>query len=92
MNYNPAPPFKWNRSIGWNLDRRGMEISQRIFNGPDCYTWREVFAWLPVQTIKGKYVWGKKIYKQRCWVVWGQGFHMEPHEEYAELIDILGQV
>ena len=79
----------WNRSIGWNIDNKDMEITSRIFDGPDCYTWREVFAWRPVKTVSGRYVWLRKIYKQRYWVVWGAGFHMEPHVEYAELIDIL---
>jgi hypothetical protein len=64
----------------------GME---RIFNGPDCYRWREVFAFWPVKTIGGKRVWLRKIYKQRYWAVWGKGFHMEPEVEYAELFEIL---
>lgn len=63
--------------------------SDRIFDGPDCYTWRKTFALWPVKTIKGKYVWFKTVYKQRLWVVWGTGFHMEPTVEYAELFDIL---
>jgi hypothetical protein len=83
--------YKVGRSIGWNLDIRGMEITQRIFDGADCYTWREVFAFWPVKTIGGKYVWLRKVYKQRSWVVWGTGFHMEPEVEYAELMDILCQ-
>lgn len=85
----PIPKPQWNRSMGWNLDRQGMEITQRIWDGPDCYPWREVYAWLPVRTISGKMVWGRKIYKQRFWVVWGASFHMEPHVEYAELFEIL---
>ena len=68
-----------------------MEIIERIFDGPDCYTWREVFAYLPVKTVTGRYIWLRKIYKQRYWAVWGTGFHMEPEVEYAELVDILKQ-
>lgn len=64
-------------------------IQERIFDGPDCYHWRPVFAWLPVRTIRGKYVWLKKVYKRRFWAVWGNGFHMEPEVEYAELFDLL---
>mgnify|MGYP003344973256 CR=1 FL=1 len=83
----------WGRSIGWNLAnrtiRRTMEITQRIYNGPDCYQWREIFAFLPVKTISGKYVWLRKVYKRKFWAVWGTGFHMEPHVEYAELFDML---
>lgn len=67
-----------------------MRLTDKIFTGPDCYTWRQVFAWLPVKTISGKYVWCRKIYKQRFWAIWGEtGFHMEPEVEYAELFDIL---
>jgi hypothetical protein len=84
--------FNFNRSIGWNLEMQKVEISERIFNGPDCYHWREVFALWPVKTIGGKYVWLRKVYKQRSWAVWGKGFHMEPTVEYAELFDILTEV
>ena len=71
------------------MPHHAMIITERIFNGPDCYPWREVYAWLPVRTISGKIVWGQKIYKQRFWAVWGTGFHMEPQVEYAELFEIL---
>jgi hypothetical protein len=83
MKINP------NRSIGWNLDNATVEISERIFNGPDCYHWREVFALWPVKTVGGKYIWLRKVYKQRFWAVWGKGFHMEPTVEYAELFEVL---
>lgn len=83
--------FDPNRSIGWNLDHRAVEITERIFDGADCYRWRLVFAWLPVKTISGKIVWLRKIYKQRFWAVWGTGFHMEPEVEYADLFEILGE-
>jgi len=66
-----------------------MEITQRIWDGPDCYPWREVRAWLPVKTISRRYVWGRKVYKRKFWAVWGTGFHMEPEVEYAELFEIL---
>lgn len=68
-----------------------MEITQRIHVGADCYPWREVFAIWPVRTISGRRVWLQKIYKRRFWVVWGVGFHMEPHVEYGELFDILAE-
>ena len=68
---------------------QNVTITQRIFDGPDGYTWREVFAFWPVKTIGGKYIWLRKIYKQRFWAVWGKGFYMEPQLEYAELFDIL---
>lgn len=60
-----------------------------ITNGCDCYPWYEVFAWLPVKTVSGKYVWGKKIFKRKVWVVWGTGFHMEPEVQYATAFDML---
>ena len=66
-----------------------LQITERIFNGADCYRWRPTFAFAPVKTIGGKYVWLRRVYKQRFWAVWGRGFHMEPHVEYAELFDIL---
>ena len=68
---------------------RILEITQRIHDGADCYPWREVFAFWPVKTISGRYVWLRKIYKQRFWIVWGASFHMEPEVEYAELFEIL---
>jgi hypothetical protein len=48
-----------------------------------------VFAWWPVKTVSGRYVWLRKIYKRKFWVIWGRGFHMEPEVEYAELFEIL---
>ena len=66
-----------------------VNISERIHNGADCYPWRPVFAWWPVKTIGGRYVWLRRVYKQRFWVIWGRGFHMEPEVEYAELFEIL---
>ena len=60
-----------------------------IEDGCDCYPWHEVYAWLHVKTISGKYVWGKKLFKRKVWVVWGTGFHMEPVVEYATLFDII---
>ena len=72
---------------GWKY----MEITSKIWDGPDCYPWREVFAFVPVKTISGKNIWLRKVYKRRFWAVWGTGFHMEPHVEYAELFDILAE-
>ncbi len=90
----------WGRSIGFNLELNGMEkfspgtwkpmeITGRIYNGPDCYTWREVFAWWPVKTVSGRYVCWRKIYKQRYYAIWGAGFHMEPMVEYGTLFDVI---
>jgi hypothetical protein len=66
-----------------------MEITQIITDGCNCYPWHEVYAWLPVKTISGKYVWGKKLFKRRVWIVWGTGFHMEPEVQYATAFDLL---
>lgn len=66
-----------------------VEIENKIFDGAGCYRWRETFAWFPVKTLAGKYVWLRKIYKQRYWAIWGRGFHMETEVEYAELFDLL---
>lgn len=88
MNYNPAPPVKLGRSLGWNLDIRNMEYSI-IENGCDCYPWHEVFAWWPVKTVSGKRIWWKKVFKRKVWIVWGTGFHMEPETQYGTAFDIL---
>lgn len=85
----PIPSVNWNRSIGWNLDRQGMKITQIIEDGADCYPWREVFALWPVKTVTGKYIWWKKVFKRKVWVVWGTGFHMEPHVQYATAFDLI---
>jgi hypothetical protein len=66
-----------------------MKITQIITDGCDCYPWHEVYAWLPTKTISGNYVWGKKLFKRKVWVVWGTGFHMEPHVQYATAFDLL---
>ena len=71
------------------IDYIDVNISERIHNGADCYPWRSVFAWWPVKTVSGRYVWLRKIYKRKFWVIWGRGFHMEPEVEYAELFEIL---
>ena len=81
--------LKTNRSIGWNLEYATMNVSHIITDGADCYPWREVYAWWPVKTISGKYVWRETIYKRKVWVVWGTGFHMEPETQYATLFEIL---
>ena len=74
----------------WKMRPIEMLITERIYDAPDCYDWREVFAWIPVKTIKGKRVWMEFVYKRKFWAVWGDGFHQEPEVEYATLFDILG--
>ena len=81
--------FNINRSIGWHLDQANMKVTQIITDGCDCYPWHEVYAWWPVKTITGKYVWGRRIYKRKVWLVWGSSFHMEPETQYAEFFEIL---
>lgn len=66
-----------------------MEITQIIEDGADCYPWRKVYAWLPVKTITGKYVWRETLFKRKIWVVWGASFHMEPVVEYATFFELL---
>lgn len=83
------PKPQWNRSLGWNLERQGMEVTSIITDGADCYPWHEVYAWLPVKTIGGKYVWGKKLFKRKVWLVWGSSFHMEPEVQYATAFDLI---
>lgn len=83
------PKPQWGRSIGWNLERQGMEVTSIITDGADCYPWREVYAWWPVKTINGKYVWRQKIFKRKVWLVWGASFHMEPEVQYATVFDLI---
>lgn len=66
-----------------------LDITERIYDGPDCYPWRKTFALWPVKTIGGQRIWLRTVYKQRFWAVWGKGFHMEPWVEYATLFEIL---
>lgn len=83
----------WSRSIGWNIELQGYKKRKMeytvIEDGCDTYPWHEVFAWKPVKTVSGKRVWWKRVYKRKVWVVWGTGFHMEPHVQYATVFDIL---
>lgn len=90
----------WGRSIGFNMSLNRMvkispdtwspvKIETIITDGADCYPWHEVYAWLPVKTVSGKYAWRRKIYKRKVWVVWGRGFHMEPTVQYADLFELL---
>lgn len=85
----PIPPVQWGRSIGWNLDRQGMEITAIITDGADCYPWMETFVIFPKKTITGKRLFWQKAYKRKVWVVWGTGFHMEPHVQYATAFDMI---
>lgn len=97
----------WNRSINDNIrwknrvkyfpknpgtgEYRILNITQIITDGADCYPWREVYAWWPVKTITGQWVWREKVLKRKVWIVWGTGFHMEPEVQYATLFELLGQ-
>lgn len=78
----------WGRSIGWNIDVRKMDYTI-IENGCDCYPWTETFIIWPRKTVNGKMIGWTKAYKRKVWVVWGTGFHMEPHTQYATAFDLL---
>jgi hypothetical protein len=67
----------------------GMNITQIVTDGADCYPWREVYAWFPVRTITGRRIWMDRVFKRKIWLVWGTGFHVEPEVEYATLFEIL---
>ena len=63
-----------------------------LTEGAGCYPWRKVFVWWPwATTITGQRIFWKKIYKRRVWLVWGNGFHMEPETQYATLFEILNE-
>jgi len=84
----PIPSIQWGMSIGRNLDIRKMEYTI-ITDGADCYPWTETFVIWPRKSITGKPLFWTKAYKRRVWVVWGTGFHMEPHTQYATAFDML---
>ncbi len=83
--------IKWNRSIGYNLDRyASMKMKYTIIeNGADCYPWHEFFAIFPRKTVTGKRIFWQKAYKRKVWVIWGSGYHMEPETQYATAFDLL---
>lgn len=82
MSYNGAS--RWNPSPG----HKYMEYTI-ITDGADCYPWIEYFAILPRKTVSGKRIFWQKAYKRKVWVIWGTGFHMEPHVQYATAFDLL---
>ena len=63
------------------------------FDYPDCYPWRETFAFWPVRTVGGRWVWLKKVYKQKYYTAigqpWQNNFRMNWFVEYGELFDVL---
>ena len=79
MNKLLPPGYKWEK----------MKITQIITDGPNCYPWKEVYAWFPTRTVSGKYVWRQKIYKRKVWVTWGISFHSEPFVQYATDFDLI---
>ncbi len=81
--------IKWGRSIGWHLDQANMKVTQIITDGCDCYPWHEVYAWWPVKTITGKWIWLEKVFKRKIWLVWGASFHMEPETEFATFFELV---
>lgn len=85
----PIPKPQWGRSIGWNLERQGMEITSIITDGADCYPWMETFVIWPRRSITGRRLFWEKAYKRKVWLVWGHSFHLEPDVQYATLFDIL---
>ena len=82
MRIQAPPGYKW-------VKLRDMPSSQIITDGADCYPWHEVFAYWPVKTISGRYVWWKKVFKRKVWIVWGTGFHMEPETQYGTAFDLI---
>ena len=84
MKPSAPPGYTW---VTW----RDMQVTSIITDGCDCYPWHEVYAWLPVKTITGKYVWGKKVFKRKVWLVWGSSFHMEPEVQYATAFDLINE-
>lgn len=63
--------------------------TRTITNGPGCLPWHEIYAWWPVKTTSGKYVWLRKIYKRQIWITRGMAFQVQLVQEYANLFEIL---
>lgn len=82
MRIQAPPGYKW-------VKLRDMQATEIITDGVDCYPWHEVFAFWPVKTVTGRYVWWRKIFKRKVWIVWGTGFHMEPEVQYATAFDLI---
>jgi hypothetical protein len=74
--------------LRWGDKRKKLDYTI-LTDGAGCYPWTEYFAVIPRRTISGERIFWKKAYKRRVWVVWGNGFHMEPEVQYATLFEIL---
>lgn len=46
-------------------------------------SWKRVFAWWPVETVSGQWVWLKRVYRGTYDSIYGQG------HEYATLVDLI---
>lgn len=46
----------------------------RVYNGCDCYDWKEIFVFWPVKTVSGKYVFFEKFIKENSGQYGGMGF------------------
>lgn len=69
--------------------RKTLEVTQRIYDGADCYPWTRTFVVWPRRSILGAPLFWEWAYKRRVWIVWGSGFHMEPEVEYATILEIM---
>lgn len=75
-----APPgYVWDK----------VKITQIITDAANCYPWTRFYAWIPVRTVSGKYVWRQSLYRRKVWIVWGSGLHSEPVVQYATDFDII---
>lgn len=76
----------------WQISRHHM--LQHRFRALECGTvvavehdWVPTFALLPHRTVRGQWIWLKKIYYRRVWVY--TGFIDEPETQYGDIFDIL---
>ena len=84
----------WGRSIGYHIDvmrlKSGGPMEYTIIkDGAGCYPWMETFVMWPRRSVSGAPLFWTKAYKRNVWVVWGNGFHMEPETQYATAFDLL---
>lgn len=74
--------------LRWGDKRKKLDYTI-VADGPDCYPWRETFVIWPRRSVSGHPLFFTKAYKRNVWVVWGNGFHMEPETQYATAFDLL---
>jgi hypothetical protein len=74
----------------YGMEWEKVNVTRVITDGAGCYPWVETFVILPRRSIGGAPLFWSKAYKRRVWLVWGDGFHLEPEVQYATVFDLIG--